>query len=67
MAAEDAREQRLLDGIALYAAADASDPFCLARCLAHHRQGMDAPLAKGEDGGYQATRTAHGFTERARP
>ena len=48
---------RILEGMWRYAAADKSDPFCMARLLCHYRQGMLKPLQDGTDGHYDATRT----------
>ena len=48
-------EQRMLESMRRYAAADKSDPFCMARLLCHYRQGMLTPLQDGADGHYDAT------------
>jgi hypothetical protein len=48
-------EKRMLDGIVNYAASDKSDPFTFARCMLHHRMGLDKPLKDGSNGGYDAS------------
>jgi hypothetical protein len=52
--AVDKRQQRLIDGARHYAAWDKSDPFCLARCMLHIRQGIAGLLPNGEDAIYSA-------------
>lgn len=47
-------EQRKLTGISNYAKSDSSDPFTFARCMTHHKMGLDKPLQDGSDGHYQA-------------
>ena len=54
----DKRKQRILEGAKNYAAFDRSDPFALARCMLHIRNGIagviDVGPATGEDAIYSA-------------
>ena len=58
MGVDPTKEQSLIDGIKRYAAFDKADPFTLARCLCHLRQGLCARTfgQNGEphDGHYDA-------------
>jgi len=47
---------RMLDGARNYAAADRSDPFAFARCIAHIKCGI-ASVGEGKDQYYDATPT----------
>ena len=60
-------KKRAIDaGMRRYAEFDKSDPFTLARCMAHQRMGMLGSTDEGSQGHYDAERDATGRRNVAR-